>query len=336
MQDFRLQQAQVYTEFSGLNAIKTQARSDKQAALEQVAKQFEGIFISEMLKSMRQANDVFAEGNYLNTSQSKLYRDMFDSQLSLTMSGNEGMGLAQALVRQLGRQIPGVSGSAGENGGNLRSITDYDRSLPPLSRDLPERLAEVEQVASELPVHPASSLTEGQDALPTTFESPEQFVGHLLPLAERAASGTGIDPRLMVAQAALETGWGRHMIEASDGAPSFNLFGIKADQRWAGDSVDITTSEYRDGVRMSEQAAFRRYTDFEASFRDYVQFLGDNPRYRDVLEVAENPELFAQRLQQAGYATDPNYANKILRIMAGDQLSNDPGAAPLVSQGTEG
>ncbi|SFM23818.1 flagellar assembly peptidoglycan hydrolase FlgJ [Marinobacter zhejiangensis] len=336
MQDPRLQQAQLYTEFSGLNALKTQARTDKQAALEQVARQFEGIFMSAMLKSMRQANEVFSEGNYLNSQQSRFYQDMFDSQLSLTMSSGQGMGLSEALVRQLGGQVAGVSEGSAPTGERRLSIMDYDRSLPALSRELPERLAAVTQIAEDAEVISKGRSEAAANALHADFTSPEEFVGRLLPLAERAAAGTGIDPKLMVAQAALETGWGRHMIEAPDGEPSFNLFGIKADQRWSGEHVNIATSEYRDGVRVTERAAFRRYEDFESSFRDYVAFLGDNPRYRDVLAVAGDPEQFAHRLQQAGYATDPNYANKILRIMAGDQLNNDQGATPLASLGTEG
>ena len=142
----------------------------------------------------------------------------------------------------------------------------------------------------------------------------------LLPMAERVARDSGIDPKLMVAQAALETGWGRHMIRGEQGEPSFNLFGIKADSRWQGDAVSITTTEYREGLPMKEQASFRAYTDYESSFRDYVSFLESNPRYREVLSVADQPEVFAEKLQEAGYATDPNYGSKIRQIMNRDSL----------------
>lgn len=333
MQDPRLQQAQIYTEFSGLNALKAQARTDKQAALREVAKQFEGLFMTEMLKSMRKAGDVFAEGNYLNSQQSEFYRDMFDNQLSLTLSSNQGLGLTETLVRQLSRQIPGMTASGDPEGSRRLTLADYDRSLPVLSRELPQRLEVVNQVADSAVPAMADTPVKA-DGLPLQFDSPEQFVGHLLPMAEQAASGTGIDPRLMVAQAALETGWGKHMIEGEGGAPSHNLFGIKADQRWVGPAVSITTSEYREGVRVSEQAAFRAYPDYQASFQDYVSFLEANPRYRQVLAAADDPELFAQRLQEAGYATDPNYANKIRRIMNGDQFAS-PSDAVRLSLGAE-
>ncbi len=318
MQDYQVQQAQVYTDFSGLNALKSQARNDKQAALEEVARQFESLFLSEMLKSMRKAGDVFAEGNYLNSSQSEFYRDMFDSQLSLTMAKGQGTGLAEALVRQLGQQVPGLDSEGGKLAGHKASLADYDRSLPPLSSRLPAQLEQVNEVADVTSATAAAP--ESDRALPERFDSPEQFVRELLPVAERIAGDSGIDPKLMVAQAALETGWGRHMITGDDQRPSFNLFGIKADRRWSGDSVTITTTEFREGVPMKERADFRAYPDYEASFRDYVAFLESNPRYREVLSVADQPEVFADKLQEAGYATDPNYGAKIRQIMNRDSL----------------
>jgi|TARA_B100001105_G_scaffold245228_1_gene227681 flagellar protein FlgJ len=316
MQDYKVQQAQVYTDFNGLNALKAQARTDKESALREVARQFESLFLSEMLKSMRKAGDVFAEGNYLKSNQSELYRDMFDSQMSLTMAGGKGSGLAEALVRQLSKQIPGMNDEGGRLAGHKASLADYDRSLPALNAELPERVREVTSVAQKAP----SAVTSTPSDLPHQFESPEHFVAELLPVAERIARDSGIDPKLMVAQAALETGWGRHMIRGEQGEPSFNLFGIKADSRWQGDAVSITTTEYREGLPMKEQASFRAYRDYESSFRDYISFLESNPRYREVLSVADKPEVFAEKLQEAGYATDPNYGSKIRQIMNRDSL----------------
>ncbi|KAA1173866.1 flagellar assembly peptidoglycan hydrolase FlgJ [Marinobacter salinexigens] len=319
MQDYQLQQAQVYTDFSGLNALKSEAHSDKQAALREVARQFESMFLSEMLKSMRKAGDVFAEGNYLNTNQSQFYRDMFDSQLSLTMANGRGAGLAEALVQQMSRQIPGMDDKGEKLAGHKGSLADYDRSLPAISPKLADQVEQVKAITAAEPM----VVSEPTDDLPERFESPEHFVSTLLPMAERIAEESGVDAKVMVAQAALETGWGRHMIRGQNGQDhqhSFNLFGIKADSRWAGNSVSITTTEYREGIPMKEQASFRAYPDYESSFRDYVSFLESNPRYRDVLEVADQPEVFAEKLQQAGYATDPAYGEKIRRIMARDSL----------------
>lgn len=316
MQDYQLQQARVYTDFSGLNALKHSAGDDKQAALEEVARQFESIFLSEMLKSMRKAGDVFAEGNYLNSNQSEMYRDMFDSQLSLSMAGGQGTGLADALVRQLGKNIPGMDEQGSPLASHKKVLTDYERSLPVISPRLPERVDEVAEVAQQSNAKPAAQAI----MLPETFESPEHFVSTLLPVAETIAADTGISPKLMVAQAALETGWGRHMIRGDGNQPSFNLFGIKADSRWQGDAVTITTTEFREGVPMKERAGFRAYPDYESSFRDYVAFLETNPRYRDVLASADQPDVFARKLQEAGYATDPQYGDKINRIMNRDSL----------------
>lgn len=319
MQENRLQQAQIYTDFSGLNALKTQARSDKDAALEQVARQFESLFLAEMLKSMRKAGDVFAEGNYLNSNESEFYRDMFDSQVSLSMANGSGTGLAEALVRQMSRDVPGMDSQGGRLAGHRATLADYDRSLPAISRNLPEQMKAVEEVARSAPKEKPEQVSIAAD-LPLTFESPEHFVQELMPFAQRISQESGIDPRLMVAQAALETGWGRHMIKGDGDQPSFNLFGIKADTRWGGDAVSITTTEFRGGVPMKERADFRAYSDYEASFRDYVDFLNSNPRYRDVLASADEPEVFADKLQEAGYATDPEYGSKIRRIMNRDSL----------------
>ncbi len=248
MQDYRVQQAQIYTDFSGLNAMKSQARTDKEAALEQVARQFESLFLAEMLKSMRKAGDVFAEGNYLNGKESEFYRDMFDSQVSLSMANGSGTGLADALVRQLSQEVPGMDNNGGRLAGHKASLGDYDRSMPAISRDLPERIKAVEEVASAVSVEASNSDGAALD-LPLTFESPEQFVSELMPFAQRIGRESGIDPRLMVAQAALETGWGRHMIKGDQNQPSFNLFGIKADTRWGGEAVSITTTEFREVFR---------------------------------------------------------------------------------------
>jgi flagellar protein FlgJ len=199
--------------------------------------------------------------------------------------------------------------------------------VPVLSPRLPEQMDKVNQVADVTASREPAP--EANTVMPSRFDSPEQFVRELLPVAEKVAAQSGINPRVMIAQAALETGWGRHMIEGDGGSPSFNLFGIKADTRWQGESVNIATTEFREGVPMNERAAFRAYPDYESSFRDYVSFLESNPRYRDVLAAADDPELFANRLQEAGYATDPNYGAKIRRIMNNDSMTT-------LSMGTRG
>ena len=146
------------------------------------------------------------------------------------------------------------------------------------------------------------------------FTSKGSFLDTLGQLATRAAEALGVDPLLMLAQSALETGWGRHILRGSDGDSSHNLFGIKAGERWNGGSVQVGTLEYVDGIPARRQALFRAYGSFEESFQDYVALLKSSPRYAEALSKADDPEAFMRGLQQAGYATDPRYTEKVLRI----------------------
>lgn len=149
----------------------------------------------------------------------------------------------------------------------------------------------------------------------TGFESPEEFVSSLMPDARRAADKIGVNPELLIAQAALETGWGQRMIQRSDGSNSYNLFGIKSGASWKGESARVTTLEYRDGVVQKEQADFRAYNSFSESFDDYVDFVSSNSRYDSALKHGGNPEQYIEALHDAGYATDPAYAQKVIDIM---------------------
>jgi len=146
------------------------------------------------------------------------------------------------------------------------------------------------------------------------FSDSDAFVATMLPMAEQAAKRIGIDPRYLVAQAALETGWGKSVMRNSDGSSSHNLFGIKASGNWQGDSARAITSEFRDGQFVKETAAFRSYDSYQDSFHDLVSLLQNNSRYQDAVKAADKPEQFVQELQKAGYATDPNYASKISQI----------------------
>ncbi|MFJ4442821.1 flagellar assembly peptidoglycan hydrolase FlgJ [Pseudomonas sp. NPDC089422] len=146
------------------------------------------------------------------------------------------------------------------------------------------------------------------------FADSDEFVATMLPMAEQAAKRIGVDPRYLVAQAALETGWGKSVMRNSDGSSSHNLFGIKASSNWDGDSARAITSEFRDGQFVKETAAFRSYDSYQDSFHDLVSLLQSNSRYQDAVKSADNPEQFVRELQKAGYATDPNYASKISQI----------------------
>ena len=146
------------------------------------------------------------------------------------------------------------------------------------------------------------------------FSSADEFVNTMLPMAKEAAARIGVDPRYLVAQAALETGWGKSVMRAQDGSSSHNLFGIKAGSSWKGDSARAITSEFRNGEMVRETAQFRSYDSYKDSFHDLVTLLQTNNRYQDVVKSADNPEQFVRELQKAGYATDPDYASKISQI----------------------
>lgn len=320
-------QAYTYTEFSGLNALKTQAKDDKTAALETVSKQFESLFISMITKSMREANKSFSEGNFLNSDQTEFYQQMFDSQMSLTLSQGRGVGLAEAMMRQMSKQIEGVESTASENPLLHKDISDYPRTLPVEKTlrkavELVEAIVEVDNKVNEQ-ADSGGALPVGEVGLqannsPLTFASPDEFITHLYPMALNVEKETGISAKVMVAQSALETGWGKHMIDSPNQEASFNLFGIKADARWKGDNVEIVTTEYRDGIAMKEKASFRSYDSYEDSFRDYAHFLQDNPRYEPAMQYLANPSEFTEKLQDAGYATDPAYSKKIQSILSGE------------------
>jgi len=154
------------------------------------------------------------------------------------------------------------------------------------------------------------------------FTDSDEFVATMLPMAEQAAKRIGIDPRYLVAQAALETGWGKSVMRNTDGSSSHNLFGIKATGNWQGEQARAITSEFRDGQFVKETAAFRSYDSYQDSFHDLVNLLQGNSRYQDALDSADNPEQFARELQKAGYATDPGYAKKIISIA--QQMQSTP------------
>lgn len=282
----------------GLQQLKqSNAKEQTPETLKAAAKQFESIFMNMMLKSMRSAS--LGDGIF-DTDQSKLYQGMLDQQLSSSLNGGYNLGLAEALIRQL-------SATAG-----------FDTQPSPNSTHelkLPQRpsavVTSIEQSASV----PISKTT------PTTFESPEEFVRNLWPLAQQAGENLNISPHAILAQSALETGWGKSVIKRSDGSSSFNLFGIKANSSWQGEKASVDTLEYKDGIAERERAQFRSYQSYDESFNDYVKFLKENPRYAEALKAGHNSQSFATALQESGYATDPAYAQKIMAVMKSSAFS---------------
>lgn len=287
-------------DIAGLDKLRKQAvegdEGSEKAALTAAAKQFEAIFTSMLFKSMRDANSSFESG-LMDSQNQQFYRQMMDEQMSSELSSSGSLGLADMIVAQLS------SGSVENQNAASRNV-DFEAMMKKV-----DQARESRANAEPVPV------TVARDKKDYSFDSPESFVDSMRPYAEKAAQALGVDSSLLLAQAALETGWGQKLVGNSRGS-SNNLFNIKADKSWAGDKVATQTLEYHQGVPVKEQAAFRSYTSFEDSFNDYVRFLNQNPRYTTALRHGGNDEQFIRGIHQAGYATDPSYADKVLRVKA--------------------
>jgi len=325
-----VQNADVYTDFSGLANLKNQARKDSPEALKEVARQFEAIFLSNVLKGMREAK--LADG-IMDNDQSKFYNDMYDQQLAVHLSGKPGIGLADLIVKQLSHDQPdnekpdnekfGIENYLNRSVSTQKIISQYPRAVEKQVSNKVDSLVDTDTAGSQIIINayihdssPLNEMTEiplkNDHALP--IQSAEDFVRQLHPYAEQAAKELGVEPKVILAQAALETGWGRSLIKNSNGSNSFNLFNIKADKAWHGKQAQVPTLEFEQGIAKKVNAGFRSYASFQESLQDYVDFIKSNPRYGDALKQAGNGERYLYELQRAGYATDPNYANKVMSI----------------------
>ncbi len=275
------------TDFGQFAGLRNDARQQTPEALRRTAQQFEALLTQQMLKSMRAAS---LGDDVLGGEQTAFYTEMFDQQLAVHMSSGKGLGLADMLVRQL------------RGGAGPAAASPVDST----------------QRAS---VSPAPRAAAGAIQSLGDTQTPEDFVRAVQPHAEVAAAELGVPARVLIAQAALETGWGRHAMRTDEGGSANNLFGIKADRRWSGDAVNRATTEYENGSQQKTRADFRSYDSVAASFADYTRFLKTNPRYADALRHNGDAQHFVQGLQKAGYATDPGYADKIMKIANGRTLN---------------
>jgi peptidoglycan hydrolase FlgJ len=296
-------QAGLASDARSLDGLRSRASADPKSAMREAAKQMESLFMNELMKSMRATT--LAEGGQDNNAGT-LGQSMLDTQFATQLSGQPG-GLSDAIMKQLERQM-------GLSPGPIPYTGSANNTPAPL----------VGNGVSK----PASATT----AIPQTGAA--GFVQQHTAAARDAEAATGIPATFMVAQAAHETGWGRKEIRHADGAPSFNLFGIKAGANWKGPTADVTTTEYVGGQPQKVVAKFRAYGSYAESFADYAKLMKDSPRYRDVVAKAQqgapavqlaaqaqparssaSAAVFAQGLQKAGYATDPAYADKLTRVI---------------------
>lgn len=277
-----------------LNNLKALAGKDSKAAIKETARQFEALFMRELLKSMR---DATMKSGLMDSEQGDFATDMLDQQYAQQMVGLP-RGLSEMIERQLSQQI--APSGAGAGGGTPSASAFSGR----------EARSTVAAVAAQARGVSAAGNDAGRGS-----PSAATFVSQHNAAAQQVARESGIPAAFMLGQAAHETGWGRSHIRGADGSNSFNLFGIKAGAGWNGKVAEITTTEYIGGQPRKVVAKFRAYDSYADSFRDYARLIGNNPRYAKVMDNLHSPQSFAANLQQAGYATDPQYASKLSRVI---------------------
>jgi flagellar protein FlgJ len=258
-----------------LDRLNSLAGRDSRAALQETARQFEALFMRELLKSMREAS---MKSGLMDNEATQLGTQLLDEQLALKMTGLPG-GLSEMIERQLMQQGAPTA--------------------PPAMSPGPA------SPVGAAPAQPAMQPTPAQ----------ANFVARHRDAALQVQRETGIPAGFMIGQAAHETGWGRSPIRNPDGSSSFNLFGIKAGPNWQGRVTEITTTEYINGEPRRVTARFRAYDSYADSFRDYARLISQSPRYSQVMQNLHSPRAFSEHLQAAGYATDPRYADKLTRVI---------------------
>ena len=336
------------TDFNQFSGLRTGADSRDPAVLREVAGQFEALFIQTMFKNMRDTS--LADPIFGQSDQHEMYQEMLDKQYALEMSGGRGIGLADMLVRQLGGEETPTIDSERMLKMDEKRYSGLPAPLIHLSG--PEQRARRAPQFASIPGGSNQAIPDGNPALSNlrtgqvgslpTWSTPEDFARQVWPYAERAAEKLNLAPEALVAQAALETGWGEHVMKRPDGSSSFNLFGIKASRNWTGGTVTKPTIEYSDGIVSKERATFRAYPDLAATFDDYAEFIGEHPRYQAVTNHGDDTSGFATALQDAGYATDPKYADKINAVLDSNimrralQWLKENGTVPISNERSPG
>lgn len=303
----QMEMARNVHDMGSINAMREAIASGDDKVLAEAAQQFEAIFVQMMLKSMRKAQDALADENSpFNSQQVKFYRDMHDQQLATDLTSGGGMGLADLIVKQLGQ---------GEGSFTPGSVIRSDGNLPSLNRD---RAQAVQDAANNVMQSASKGAVSAYKA--PLFDTPEDFISAVRPHAERAAAALGVDAKAIISQAAIETGWGKYVIHDGSGEATHNLFGIKANRHWDGKQAVVDTIEFEAGMPAKQKAAFRAYPSIAEALDDYVKFISEQPRYKEAVAQGSDPKRYAESLQQAGYATDPAYADKIMAVYNSDRM----------------
>jgi flagellar protein FlgJ len=293
--------ANTYTDLNALSGLKNNARSPQ--AIHAIAQQVDALFLQMMLKSMRDASASTAESD---SNEMGMYQDMFDKQVALTLSQHQDLGLGSMVTRQM--TAAAASASAPAHAPAYAPSPAHAPAQVPASAPAP---APASAPASTPSAAPPSASLQGSAA---------RFVSEVLPAITRTAQALGVSPLGMLAQAALETGWGTRMPRTADGAPSLNIFGIKAGETWDGGRASAKTLEFSGGAATLQHTSFRAYGSVEESVADFANVLKNSPRYRATISAGGNVEGYINGIAQSGYATDPKYGEKLHDILHSNTL----------------
>ncbi len=318
LSDSQFEATRVYHDFNGLAQLKSKGRDDSPEAIREAARQFESVFVKMMLKSMRDANAAIIDEPLFDSQQMDMYRDMYDDQLTLHLSSSgSGVGLTDVLVQQLtGNPGASVQSKKPEPVFNPAIVSKAQTSMtkPEQSKEVVSTGVDSVMPGPALEKSEVEGVNTVKEERGPDFSTPVAFVHSLWGYAEKAAKKLQVDPKVLMAQAALETGWGKHVMRTEQGTSSNNLFGIKASHGWEGDKTLVNSLELENGSLSKKSSAFRVYNSFADSFIDYSRFIMSKTRYQNARDAASDPEKYMQELQSAGYATDPDYAHKIGKI----------------------
>ncbi|NVJ49479.1 MAG: flagellar assembly peptidoglycan hydrolase FlgJ [Gammaproteobacteria bacterium] len=332
-----------YFDLDSLNQYRDSAKTDQRETLRAAVKEFEAYFLNLMLKNMRSANEVLGGEHALTSNDVSFYNEMHDQQLALELSRSSKFGIGDILFRQLAQSLPQDAAEKADKISEPASLPQRSVNSSKSSAATPvndNNASQFAPFASQINLNvnfgPAATVDSLRRASPeinqTTNTAPSQteaklnrsnkqaFIESIKPYAIQAAEKIGVHPGVLIAQAALETGWGKFMSRTEAGNESNNLFGIKATSSWQGDSVRSSTIEFENGIPQKVMQKFRSYTNLEQSFADYVDLITGNPRYQEAVNQSHDPKSYLNHIQQGGYATDPQYADKIHGIFIRESL----------------
>jgi flagellar protein FlgJ len=272
-----------------------------------VAQQVEALFLQMMLKSMR---DAAADVGVDQGNEMGMYQDMFDKQISLNISQHQDLGLSALLSRQTG----GAAAPKADAGTAAAAVHSAVAAALASMAGAPGSGAAAGD-GDEPPLGYGAAGAGSAAEAQAMAQSPADFVKMVLPAVNEAAQALGLSPLGVLAQAVLETGWGKRMVRNADGSPSLNLFGIKADESWEGARAAADSLEYSGGAAALKRSTFRAYGTIADSVSDFASLLQHSPRYRDVVAAGGNAQAYVDRIGKSGYATDPQYTNKLNEIL---------------------